>query len=528
MRQLSKESNGIKLTDKPSDYGLPGDQWYPNQKDVVRKALNLEKDKVLFLEAPTGSGKSFSPALVSKFRPVTVMVATRDLQRQYENSFDWFKIVWGQTHYPCILPSKMELYEKAYGEAPTRKDCTINLKRESCAVYSDCPYEISKKEAARSDAMVLNYAYAFFTGWWRQNGQRDIFCDEAHRLPDVLADLISIEISERQRQQYSLPVFPLISGGSSRAIDGIRSYIDKCMRAINDWRDLAKSIGGDEKQMLKCDRFKNKIESLQNALVVAEPDTWYIASGEKLGRLIARPIFPKNYSSGVIDPNSRSVVMMSATIGDHNVLASRLGIPLETTEFMSVPHGFPKRNRPVIWIANAPSISSKSTPLDYEHQADIISNLLNGSPDQKGIIHTTSWSHTDHLADLLSKRGHADRIFVTKGPRVKTVTKFRNSKQGTVAISPSWSEGLDFPDDDARFAIIAKIPWRSLGDPVTRLRLQSEGGREWYDWTACLGVVQRAGRVVRHANDWGITYIVDSNWSRVKRLAPKWFEVTKV
>lgn len=474
------------------------------------------------------TGKSFSPALVSRFRPVTVMVATRDLQRQYEDSFDWFSIVWGQAHYPCILPSKMETYEKAYGEIPTRGDCTIDTQRETCPVISDCPYEIAKREAKTSGAMMLNYAYAYYTNWWRRADVGDIFCDEAHRLPDVLADLISIEISEKQRREYSLPPFPLASGGSGRAIDIIRSYLDKALRALEDWKDLAKSIGGDEKQMLRCERFRKKIEGLKDALSIAEPDTWYIASGESLGRLIARPIFPKQYASRILDHNARAVTMMSATIGNAEVLASRLGIPTNRIEFISVPHGFPKKNRPVLLFSNAPKMSSKSTERDYEYQADLISGILAGSPEHKGIIHTTSWKHTNLLCKLLTKRGHGDRVFSTKGPRVQTVKRFRNSKQGTVAISPSWSEGLDFPDDDARFAIIAKIPWRSLADPVTRLRLGSEGGREWYDWTACLGVVQRAGRVVRHIDDWGITYIVDGNWSRVERLAPEWFEVTRI
>lgn len=474
------------------------------------------------------TGKSFVPALVSRFRPVTVMVATRDLQRQYENSFDWFRVVWGQAHYPCVLPSRVEMYERAYGEKPTRADCTINHKRETCPVKDECPYEVAKKEAARSGAAVLNYAYGFYTHWWRLPSPGDVFCDEAHRLPDVLADLISIEISERQRRMYSLPSFPLVSGSGIRAIESMRKYLEACIKALEDWRDLAKSIGGDEKQMIRWQRFKMKIESLQDALSVAEPDSWYMASGTSVGRLIARPIFPRQYASAILDENARSAVLMSATIGSPEILADRLGIPFSQIEFLSVPHSFPKKNRPVIWIKNAPKISSKSGHSAYARQADIISNLLSGMPEHKGIIHTSSWKHTEMLHNLLAQRGHVDRLFNTRGPRVRTVRKFKNAKGGQVAISPSWSEGLDFPDDEARFAIIAKIPWRSLADPVTRMRLKSDGGREWYDWTACLGVVQRAGRVVRHLNDWGITYIVDSNWTRVRRLAPKWFEVTEV
>jgi len=270
-----------------------------------------------------------------------------------------------------------------------------------------------------------------------------------------------------------------------------------------------------------------KLESLVRMLDRAEPGTWYVASGQSVGKLLAKPIFPGRYAKTILDENARSITLMSATIGDPALLAEELGLT-QDFEFLSLPHIFPKENRVIIWVKESPRLSRKSTADDYKAQAEIIARILNSHRGQKGLIHTVSWKHTELLKDLLG-RTHGHRLYVPKGEeRVKAVERFKNSNGDTVVISPSWYEGLNFPDDEARFAIIAKVPYLSLADPVIKLRLKSKGGNRWYRWQAALRIVQAAGRIVRHRNDWGITYICDSEWSRVSKFAPEWFEVTSI
>jgi len=110
------------------------------------------------------------------------------------------------------------------------------------------------------------------------------------------------------------------------------------------------------------------------------------------------------------------------------------------------------------------------------------------------------------------------------GSSAAQVEQFRKVPD-RVVIAPSWREGLDFPDEDARFCIVAKVPFLSLGDPVVSLKLRREGGQRWYSWKAAMAVVQAAGRIVRHEADYGTTYILDANWKRVGKQAPAWFDV---
>lgn len=82
-----------------------------------------------------------------------------------------------------------------------------------------------------------------------------------------------------------------------------------------------------------------------------------------------------------------------------------------------------------------------------------------------------------------------------------------------VLLSVAMCEGLDLPDDDARFCIIAKVPWPDLGDPYVKERMRRDP--DWYANQAALAVVQSSGRVVRHATDYGETYIFDKSFARL-------------
>lgn len=511
----------ITLTENPNDYNLPFPDWYENQRTMAERAVNLEQGQVLFLEAPTGGGKSGTPALVSHFRPgTTVCVATRDLQEQYADSFDDVAIVWGQSHYPCVYEPRVQEFQDSYDYTPTREDCSYR-KPKDCPVYDSCPYEQSKVIALHSRAKVGNYAYMYYTNWWRGANVNDLFCDEAHRLPRVLSDLISLEVAERTRVYFNLPQFPCISGGTVYAYKQIATW------AAGGAESLHPESIKDPKRRLRVKSMRFKLKALAESLGNANPGTWYVAAGQALGKLVAKPVHPGKYARRILDPDARSITLMSATIGDPTLLAEELGLS-QDFEFLTLPHIFPKEHRPVIWLSDSPRIRASTTSAEYKRQATMIAKIMNSHRGQRGIIHVVSWKHAKLLAGLLSKNGCAERLYIPEGERLQAIEKFKAAKTDLVALTPSWHEGLNFPDDEARFAVIAKVPYLSLADQVVKLRLHSPGGNKWYRWQAALGVVQSAGRVVRHKDDWAVCYIVDGEWSRVSRFAPAWFETETV
>jgi len=509
-------NNSITISNSPRDYGLPFDSWYNNQKDACEFALNLQPSQTLILEGPTGTGKSGIPALVSHFRPrTTALTHSRDLQSQYATTLPVFSVIWGQDHYPCGDEEWSEEFRSRYGQKaiPTRADCP-HKRVGDCPLVGECEYEIAKRVCMGARAKVLNYHYGFYSRWWRENTV-DLFCDEAHRLPVVLSDLVSIELRESLRTHYGLPDFPLARGGAPFMLQQAIRWVERAMSTL-----LILTRSRDIKVRKRAKWLREAMSTLREALESSEEAEWYIEStpGKEF---LAKPVVPGVFASSILIPQARSVTLMSATIGDPDVLADELGIE-GGFEFKSYPHIFPPSNRPVLWLKESPRLSYRSDDRDYGRQIELVKGILSIHREEKGIIHTASWSHAKKLARGLSREGR--EIFLPDPKkRVESIEEFKYSPLGTVAISPSWNEGLDLHDDLARFAIIAKVPWPSLADPIVSLRLKRKGGRAWFDWVAALAVVQGAGRIVRHPEDFGVTYIVDGHWPRVARRAPKWF-----
>ena len=513
--------------ESPRDHDLPFDGWWGDQRSITEQVMNgIKNNRTIILESPTGSGKSLMPAMTTRIVPqgATTLVATRDLQQQYQDSFDWFDIIWGRRNYECVLPERVDQWKMLYGEKPTFEECFYSGDHKQCSEGYKCPYILAKSKAAASKAKVLNYAYAYHARWWRDN-PGVLFCDEAHSLPDTIVGLTSIDVGPRARKTYRLERFPSVNGSTKRAIEPVIQWVNHAHGDVVKWIALNRKLGGDEKSLIRADNFLSRLENVKLSLGEDEihDDEWYVRHDYKRGVLHIRPVYPMQYANRILIQQAKAKVLMSATIGLPDVLAGELNI--EDYEFISTPHVIPEDQRPVYLHPNAPKINAKSGIAAYANQARIIREIFDKHHDQRGIIHTASWSHAKTLAALLDDTG---RVVLADGPRIETIENFRDSPKDTVAISPSWDHGLNFYGDDARFGIVTKVPWLSWGDPIVQIRVKSPGGRAWYDWNACLRVVQACGRVVRGIDDWGMNYILDANWNRVKRFAPEWFKPQKM
>ena len=516
----------ITLSDNPRDYGLPPsyESWRGKQKDACERSINLDSGSVFLCEMPTGYGKSGIPAATSYFRPgTTVLLGTTDLQAQYTNTIPFFKSVWGQGRPPnyCVHPERIAEFEAVYGVRPFRSECKFR-KVSECEYIGACPYEVAKQECIQARARVLNVHYARYARWWRGllDDKADLFIDECHNLPVSLSGLVSVEMREGYRKKYGLPEFPLAVGGAPVMLKRAAQWASRAEQAL-----LPLTKAKDIKLARRATNKRNELGQLARTLGEVGEAEWYIESrpGDKF---FARPVVPGPYSSLLLDPRARSFVLMSATIGGvegAKVLARELAI--DDYEFVSYPHIFPEEIRPVVFYKDAPKLNYKSPPGDYQKQIEMILLVLEEHKEQKGIIHTASWQHAETLANGLAD--HRD-IFVPRGDRAAEIEKFKRSDNGTVAITPSWKEGLSFDDDLCRFTVIAKMPYLSLADPVVKLRLRRRGGRDWMDWNTALAVVQASGRGTRHEEDYSKTHILDGNWTNVARMAPAWYSWERI
>lgn len=495
---------------KPKDYNLPHDSWRPHQKEALD--LILSNSKTLILEMPTGTGKTALAAATGNQDKALSMVATRDLQQQYADIYN-FSVIWGRTHYPCTDIDKVKRWRKKYGFAPNAGDCS---KMKECPII--CPYKQAKFEAIKDNKAVMNYHYGWYSEWWKQRGGY-LFCDEAHNLAiSAISGLAQLRVSEKQRQKWNMPRFPACSGTTEWAKDQVYDWLKKAIGTVGQ------KVGNmeDDRDRSKGSLLLRKLVMLRKLLPNAE---WWV-DGQNYGdaHLICRPVNPWQFSDRLLG-HHHAKVLMSATIGDAAMLACELGI--DNYEFHSFPHNIPQSQRPV-FLCDAPAMSYRSTYKDYELQADVIAGLCHRHLDERIVIHVTRWKHAQDLQRRLSRKGLSDRLYVPnpqRGRISQIANLLTNKKKDMVAIGPSFWEGLDLRGDLCRVIIVAKVPFQDRKDPIVAARLKQEGGQKWDRWVAALKVVQGCGRAVRDETDYAVSYIADSNWERVAKYAPQWFEV---
>jgi ATP-dependent DNA helicase DinG len=117
------------------------------------------------------------------------------------------------------------------------------------------------------------------------------------------------------------------------------------------------------------------------------------------------------------------------------------------------------------------------------------------------------------------------RVFHDSDNKIEVLQEHYRTDIPTVIVSPSMSTGVSFDHDKARFQIVAKIPYPSLGSQKNKMRKQQNPA--YYSWKTCAGVIQMCGRVVRSQNDWADTIIIDGSFGDVMKYSsnflPNWF-----
>lgn len=218
--------------------------------------------------------------------------------------------------------------------------------------------------------------------------------------------------------------------------------------------------------------------------------------------------------------NTQKVILMSATIGPVDV--TELGLQRKRVCYLQAAHPIPADRRPVQLIPVA-DLNHGNLEENVPALAEEIRNIASYHTGEKGIIHCTY-----QLAEMLSAHLPDSRfIYHNRVDKREQYEKFRNSpaSEGKVLVASGMYEGIDLPDELGRWQVIAKVPWPSLGDPA--IRHKADQDQDWYRWKCLKDLIQACGRICRHEEDHGVTYILDKSAERLieqsSHLIPSWF-----
>lgn len=546
------------------DEHFPMPQYRRLQREIIERIIDTfnEGYKFVFVEAPTGSGKSAIGFTIAQMMKSTYYLAPQKfLQDQLCGDFGeagaWtgkhtpMIDLKGRNAYPCDYWSRAlqdpdfdwgndfrdkqvryrELAKRGLGcdEGQCKRDGQSKLKY---CVDNDigkcvCPYYVRMRQARAAKICLMNFhSFLFQTAVVQSFHPREfLLLDEAHNTEDVLMKFVEMRISDRhfatlgvRFPQYNTP----------------KEYIeffqeihleDKIMQKIQVAR-LALNIKEEDEWTNQLLRYK--------ILLDANPDEWVSiweeASSLASRTVILKPIFIDAFADEYLFSKAKYVLMMSATILHKEAFCDALGIR-DKVRLLRLPNLFPLENRPIFFQpSGAMSYNSKKETMP-KLIADV-EYICRHHQDHRGIIHTHTFEICETLLDNCAPdvrcRFLYQRDAEFENDKQQMLAKHKASKN-SILIAPAMHEGLDLKDDLGRFQVLCKVPYPSKNDPQMAARM--EISKDYYDWRTAIKIVQSYGRCIRHDEDWAYTYILDEDFKKfvnrctmgIENILPKWF-----
>jgi ATP-dependent DNA helicase DinG len=540
------------------DNHFPLKSYRPLQKTAIEKCLKAFNDgvKFVFLEAPTGSGKSAIGFTMAQMAQNAYYICPQKfLQDQLSTDFgdvgkhvgDHWPMVElkGRNAYPCnywerALQDEDFEWGKTESEMNEKRTRYLDLAQQrlgcdkgqckrggkSKLPYCEnhCPYLNQMNKAKASKICLMNFhSFLFQTAVIPNFQPRELLIiDEAHNTEDVLLKFVEMKISDRHFGNMGIrfPKFETVS-------EYLQYFIEIKLEDI-----IVEKIKWAKAQLdtREEDEWKNQLLRYK-LLLEAKPEEWVCIWEEvesKASRTITiKPIFVDKFANQYLFSGAKHVLFLSATILSKEAMCSALGIGADSKLFR-LNSSFPVQNRPMYFRPSG-SMSFKNKAMTLPKMLEDVIQIARHHQEERGIIHT-------HNFEILNYIWNNAPVDVKARLLQQKDIEFENNKQlmldkhkrslNSIIIAPAMHEGLDLKDDLGRFQIICKVPYPSKNDPQIAARMEISS--EYYNWRAATKLTQQYGRIYRHEGDYGTTYVLDADFKRfiesAERMLPGWFK----
>lgn len=440
------------------------------QQTILEKIQSRWNDYDVFVVvAPTATGKTDIAVTIARWqqaqnKTTTILTPTNVLVEQLSMSYpQYLSVLQRKAAYVC-------------------KDMNMNCEtvqnrcKRRC---KDCVYDKAKVDVEDGTIRLMNY-HTYMSSQLRGDV---LILDESHKLLDILTDQDSIKI---WRDKYNWPE-------NAKTVADIMSWMESYLSKQRD-PFLEKAL-----RQLK----KTGTETL------IEHDRQFFR-GNVSHVLKLRPMTLHNKTLLRSFMRAKKVIMMSATTNMQDI--KDLGMENKRVLLIEVGSPIPPVNRKV-FVEPVANVTYANYDGAIKLIAARIQTLLDANPS-KGLIHLP-YGLVERLRGEIN---HPRLMFHNKENKSDALQRFRDSEDGVLVASGLY-EGIDLPYDSARWQVIAKVPFLSLADPAVKLRASKDP--DWYAYQAIRKILQAIGRVCRAPDDYGVTYILDTQFTRLYRTNQK-------
>lgn len=525
------------------------DKWTPNtaQQFILNELANVLDDerKFIIICAPTGSGKSmiaktlcntssyptvefqrdcmsgamYDPNKVSldthfQRSGCAVLTCTKSLQDQYVTEFTDGKALKGMVNYPC-----------AVNEDHTYQDgiCKfVSGQKKICMKEGQCAYINQRALTDCNRSQFFNYS-VFMQRSPKVKHKDFIVCDEASELETILVGEYTVAISIEpfiNLVNVEIPPTPLKKAPRGEYLNWIDECKEICEQQIaileNNWSEAQK--GNKKKKKIPYQELNRHRKLSEHALKLKTlSETWwdteYLIENED-DILIFKPYNVDKLADRFLFSYGHKVVLMSATIIDHENFAKTLGIKPNDYHYIEAPSMFDPQKAPIKKVGDfGITYANKRETLPVV--SAIAQKLCEHHSGEKGIIH----SHSMEILEYVRRAMGGDKRFLYREDdrtNEDLIKQHKLSTKDTVLVSPSMTHGVDLKGDLGKFQLIMKAPFSPMGD--NRIKRKMKEDPQWYTNMMLSTLVQACGRCNRTASDESVTYILDATaWNTIMR-----------
>jgi ATP-dependent DNA helicase DinG len=503
---------------------------------LVEAEVDPHAPRVFAVTAPPGVGKSHIAVALARWSGDAYLLTSQKLlQDQYEREFgDVVQIVKGRDNYFC------DRYVDS--RVPTSQGMCRRPRGPLC----QCPYARAKAAAIAGPVFCANtWYFATLRHWHAEQLRRRrlLIVDEAHNLEAQLVNVYAVRFSAAEMKEWF--------GGPLPRLDSAEEYRELLTphldRLEGDLEIVERALEMLRPPDLDPDAFLQQPPSAEELALLERRDALgsavarlrFFAGGEDtewvvryppdaLATLELTPLGVAAQARELLTQSADAVVLISAYLGPSQVVAETLGFEPDEVRAFASASPFPLEQRPIVYRPVGALSRARLAALEPALFAEVAA-ILAAHPRDKGLVHVASYAAARRLMADVAARAPAEarRLIFVESSEAKSAAleRHRASPAPTVLLSPSLREGVDLPDDFLRFQIVTKMPYPDLGDPWTAARRARDP--RWYAVETAKALVQAYGRSCRHADDHGVTYVLDAQFERFlqhnRPLLPEWF-----
>lgn len=491
----------------PLQLGLPRKfkEWRSNQRKAIEDGLGAHK-RFVVQALRQGEGKSLSymaQALMDTTHRYIILTSTKGLQDQLMADFEGCGLVdiRGKSSYNCEgLPGH------TCAEGSVAKCCYKGT--------SLCEFNAAKYQAGTQRTVVSNYPCWIASNKYSQGfGKFDVMvCDEAHNILSEIEKAVSVQIGEHEMLELG------------REWPDMRSRDD--MQAWKHWAAVSRSMADRELQRLKLDLEQsgksasmvkvkkfNHLAHLVRRLAEVQTcraDKWVV--DEWMHGYKFDPIDSSEHIEKLLFRGVEKVLLQSGTISRHTIDAMNISIS-DCHFYEYYTHVNPAKS-PIMYIPTA-KVNMYAQPWELRKIVARVDEIFESRMDRKGIVHTSNYK----LRDFIMSNSKYSRYFVSNYTNQGDLTShvidtFKEMAPPALLVSPSLTTGYDFPYDDCRYQIIAKLNYPYAGSKVEQARTKLNPDRG--SAHAVLSLQQAVGRGDRASDDFQEVFIIDDAFPMLK------------